>query len=776
MITIQCGKTWLWLDSKGFIARITTDNKEQDYLPDKFNTPFVQVGVGERLLSPLSMTETDNQLIFTFDNLMELIIEYRVHNDYTTFCVNSLHKDFTVITFGAIPTSIKETIGDVIGVVYNDEFAIGVQALNAKTLPGFPKRYADQAVYASEKIMSPTSVGGDDYFCNTAYETEFGSILQLYCENRAIPRERIIGGFPTSVAPMTGEEADIIGAKFALFGCNRADILPVISKIEISEGLPHPMINGEWAKTSRAAMKSYLITEFGVDDVDTMLDYAIKGGFDRLYHSEPFSTWGHFDLREDYFPNGDASLKYICDKANAKGLTIGLHTLTSFTKTNDQYVTPIPDPRLAKVGSRMLASDISADSSDISVSDISLFSKPSNLQTVQIGDELIRYSYTETVDNTFLLKECTRGAFGTVATAHKACETIFRLFDHGYKVFFPNIELQDEYCDRLISLFNKTGAQMISFDGLEGCSFSGEDVYAINRFCSRCYDGWEVSPFNDASRLHHNLWHMNTRMNWGEPWGEKMRSGMIESRIKNQEFFHKNLFPRMLGWFLIRKADRKFEATTLDDIEWALSKAAGFDAGFALYSSPSSLNSLGNRDILLETIKNWETLRMADRFSDELKAKLKDQNSEWHLEKEGETYTLYSVDKSQTFHCDLLEMQPGQPGGADWTFYNQFEKQEFHCSVRIFGDGYAENIALTTKNGMLKFPARINGGEYLIYDGKTGRITDKNYNTIKEVQPIGSSIVSAGQQALAMYCDFGGNEGVEITVNMELLGNGIVIE
>jgi hypothetical protein len=80
------------------------------------------------------------------------------------------------------------------------------------------------------------------------------------------------------------------------------------------------------------------------------------------------------------------------------------------------------------------------------------------------------------------------------------------------------------------------------------------------RFSLRCFEGWDHTVINDASGLHHFTWHMNTRMNWGEPWGEAMRTGQVEYRIKNQDFFRRNLFPRMLGWFLIRLADKSLNA------------------------------------------------------------------------------------------------------------------------------------------------------------------------------------------------------------------------
>ena len=56
-------------------------------------------------------------------------------------------------------------------------------------------------------------------------------------------------------------------------------------------------------------------------------------------------------------------------------------------------------------------------------------------------------------------------------------------------------------------------------------------------------------------------------MNLGEPWGEVMRTEQMANKIKNQNFFQRNLFSRMFGWFLIRLVDREFECSTLEDVE-----------------------------------------------------------------------------------------------------------------------------------------------------------------------------------------------------------------
>jgi hypothetical protein len=50
--------------------------------------------------------------------------------------------------------------------------------------------------------------------------------------------------------------------------------------------------------------------------------------------------------------------------------------------------------------------------------------------------------------------------------------------------------------------------------------------------------------------------------------------------------FERNLMPHMLGWFALR-AD-----TSVEDAEWLLARAAGFDAGFALAASLASTAQL----------------------------------------------------------------------------------------------------------------------------------------------------------------------------------------
>lgn len=768
-MVINFGKSKLTLSPQGLITDLTFGQKsvfpkgQQSYLIRLF-----------RNNAPCEISEVslkDNLLIYRFaDTADQVSLQITCKEDYTVFEVTECPESFDFLTIGPIVTSLNDVVGDVVGIVQGQGAAIGIQGLHRKLLAGFPDEIKLHVIHVTDEPTSSLTVCNREANTAAAYPMPFGSVLQLFCENRRRDRiKSVVYAQQCVPAPsLDREDADIRGSRFALLSCPSAEALSVIGKMEENEGLPHPMIDGEWVKTSRRATYSYLITEFGVDNLDKMLSYTKKGGFRCLYHSESFETWGHFELRKDQFPEGDLSLKNCAEKAAAQGVSLGLHTLTSFTKTNDGYVTPVPHKGLKGMLPGTLEEDTAAEQTQLSVKSVAGLIYPATLNCIRIEDELVQYTEFETVsDDTFLLKGCKRGAFGTEAVSHKKGCPVCKLIDYPYHTLFPDIELQDRFADRIAELFNYAGIQQISFDGLEGCEWTGEGEYANNNFCMRCYDQFDHTVINDASGLHHFLWHMNTRMNWGEPWGEEMRVGQVEGRMRNQAFFRKNLFPAMLGWFLIRKANRRFEASTLMDMEWALSEAAGFDAGFSLSASCDTLDSLGTTEEILEAIRNWELLRYENRFDDSLKEQLKKPETEWHLEKENETtFRLYPLAISKPLVCDLLEMQPGQPGGSDWSLTQPFDRQSFSFRMKVDGYGHIENPKFYNATGVLQFQTTVKGGQYLLFDGQKAFVTDRNYNKLYEAAYMGSCQMEKGHSQLSFGCSFGGDEGPEVKVRI----------
>lgn len=762
---LKTRSTQIGIDNTGHFSSILVEGKD---ILHAGKYPLVTVCADNKLITPTKMTASGNQLKLTMSDGGTIILKHKESDVCITLEATNVPDKYEVLLFGPLAVNIHDVIGDVVGVAQGDGLAFGMQALNIKTNAGIPDEYGKLVTetYGYSGKSAELSVASIPAYKLAAADISDGTVFHFSARRRNKQEYRQVQQIEKSlVLPVEGEDGPIKGAKIAFFGSKNTDALARIGEIEVEQGLPHPLFDGEWGKTSRAAMKSYLISDFSEDNFDMILDKAKRAGFEYVYHSGPFLDWGHFNWDPKFTKGGDEGVKKMVDKAKAQGIAVGVHTLSNFTTTNDAYVTPIPSEHLLKQGVLTLTSDLDKEQTAIKIKKSDLFSMPMSLNAMQIDKELITYGSMEDQGDTYLLKDCKRGAYGTTASAHAQKTPLYKLWDYPYKTLFPDLVLQDKFADRLAEIMNKTGLRQISFDGLEGCSYTGQDEYANSRFVTRFYNQLNHNVLNDASRLSHNLWHIHTRMNWGEPWGEAMRTGQVENRIKNQHFFQRNLFPRMLGWFLIRLADRNFECSTLEDLEWALSESAGFDAGYAMTINSNTLRRHGQIDKLLEAIKNWDKLREAQAFSDEQKARLKDPQTEWHLEKTDEqTYNLYPLSISKHFRCNMAEMQPGQPGGADWSWSSPYESA-YAIRLKVDGDGTIKDPSFTTPKGVIKFPCEISDRQYLLYtfDGKAV-VTDKNYNVISEVTPQGNALLPAGSSAVAFSCEQISEDAPEVII------------
>ena len=776
-VNLKTRSTQIGIDNTGHFSSIRVEGKD---ILHAGKYPLVTVCADNKLITPTKMTASGNQLKLTMSDGGTITLKQKESDVFITLEATNVPDKYEVLLFGPLAVNIHEVVGDVVGVAQGDGLAFGIQALNIKTNAGIPDEYGKLVTetYGYSGKSAELSVASIPAYKLAAADISDGTVFHFSARRRNKQEYRQVQQIEKSlVLPVEGEDGPIKGAKIAFFGSKNTDALARIGEIEVEQGLPHPLFDGEWGKTSRAAMKSYLISDFSEDNFDMILDKAKIAGFEYVYHSGPFLDWGHFNWDPKFTKDGDEGVKKMVDKAKAQGIAVGVHTLSNFTTTNDAYVTPVPSEHLLKQGVLTLTSDLDKEQTAIKIKKSDLFSMPMSLNAMQIDKELITYGSMEDQGDTYLLKDCKRGAYGTTASAHAQKTPLYKLWDYPYKTLFPDLVLQDKFADRLAELMNKTGLRQISFDGLEGCSYTGQDEYANSRFVTRFYNQLNHNVLNDASRLSHNLWHIHTRMNWGEPWGEAMRTGQVENRIKNQHFFQRNLFPRMLGWFLIRLADRNFECSTLEDLEWALSESAGFDSGYAMTINSNTLRRHGQIDKLLEAIKNWDKLREAQAFSDEQKARLKDPLTEWHLEKTDEqTYNLYPLSISKHFRCNMAEMQPGQPGGADWSWSSPYESV-YAIRLKVDGDGTIKDPSFTTPKGVIKFPCEISDRQYLLYtfDGKAV-VTDKNYNVINEVTPQGNALLPAGSSAVAFSCEQISEDAPEVIIRYITKGAPEVIK
>jgi len=642
-VDISAGTLRLRLNEQGRLTRLNDAASGRECLPEGMQPSLLAATVGGQRLEPetMAVNEAPLRLSLRYGNGTELTVAVAVRPSHATFRIEAVAGPVPErIEWGPYPNTVGAVVGEVIAVARDESTAIGLQGLTLQVTAA-------------------------------ASAQPYGS--QLY-------------------AWTSEHDGGLRNAAIALFACRAPEALDTLGAIEVAEGLPHPLLDGVWDKVSPEANQAYLIADYTEANIAEAVAFTRRLGLRYLYHPNPFHTWGHFVLDAGRFPSGDAGLRRCAEVAREQGVRLGVHTLTAFITTNDPYVTPRPDPRLGRLGSSRLAAAVDAAVTDVPVEAREPFQVKQSWgwdkHFALCGEEVLEYAAVSDAPP-YRLTGCTRGAFGTRAGPHAAGADIGSLATHSYRTLYPGIEsgMLDEMTARLVELVNTCGIRQLSFDGLEGLIDYGgwQGDYTRNRFVRQCWDGWKEHVISDASNLLHHTWHAHTRMNWGEPWGKALREGMPEYRFRNQAFFDRNLLPRMLGWFELRAAGGDLEATPLEDIEWMLAKAAGFDSGFAVVSDLSVLSANAEAGACVEAIRQWESARRAHAFSPAQRERLKQPASDWHLEPAGkDAWRLWPVALSPAL--------PVTAAPAPQPVANPFGTQPLRFVLRL-APGSAELVA-----------------------------------------------------------------------------------
>jgi hypothetical protein len=754
----------LAIDRSGNVTSLFDVAGKKEYLAPRQPAPFLTIRTPAGIESPSALTRVGGDTLrLTYARSNAFVdVTVKVHPTHLTFEIvrTSPSGAIDAVIWGPYPTRISKTVGEIVGVVRDGRFAIGIQALNPKTIGSYPEN-AEGFEMSRGRAAEPR---------------RWGSVLQCYSLDRSRPRQADVwlGSFPAMpIEPIPGET--VAGSKIALFGCPEPDALDAIGAIEVAEGLPHPMLNGVWFKKSKEQGRSYLIADFDENMLDTLLSCTERAGLMTLYHMQPFASWGHYRVNTTVFPSGAASLRACVTKARARGIRLGAHTLTTFIQTNDPYVTPVPDPRLAKTGSSTLTASIDTAATDIPVASPTYFvnEKANWLHAAVIGKEIIRYRAVSD-KAPWVLLDCRRGAFGTHVAPHASGAVIGKLLDHAYEVFFPNFELQREIARNLARTFNETGLEQMDFDGHEGCASSGQGDYAYTLFAQDFHENLDHAVINGTSNSKHYYWHVNSYCNWGEPWTEGFRESMQEYRIQNQGLFERNYLPNMLGWYLLTPA------TTLSDMEWMLARAAGFNAGFALATNMEAIRTNAELGPILDAIREWETARRAGVFTTAQRAFMKDPKNEFHLEAAGPgSWKLSAYHETAPFRHEKIVRQPGEPTFARWTFSTQDAKQPMQFKLRLAGDGASVTDPAfdVDRSARITFPVELQAGQTLVCEGTSiARVYDNKGRQVRTVNATGAvPAMAAGNHEVKFACEFKGTGSPIVTVTFKTRGEAVMV-
>ena len=439
------------------------------------------------------------------------------------------------------------------------------------------------------------------------------------------------------------------GAEMALIGCPQSDLREVIKKIvDQSKDLPHSTIGGPRALDAPINKGSYLFNfgDLSEDTVDQWISLANQLGITQIdFHGGTSFRFGDCFPNPKTYPEGRKSLKRVIDRLHAAGISAGLHTYAFFMDKKCPWVTPVPDPRLAKDATLTLAAGLSQDATKVPV--IESTEKMSTLTgffvrnsvTLQIEDELITYSDIDK-QSPYAFLNCERGSYGTKISSHPKGAKVHHLKE-CFGLFVPDGDstLLAEVADKSAQTFNDCGFDMIYLDALDGEDILGgseNSWHYGSKYVFELFSRLKKSALMEMSTFHHHLWYVRSRMGaWDHPTRGHKR--FIDIHCKANEALKRMFLPGHLGWWAIKTwTGIQGEPTFSDDIEYLCGKSIGTDVGFSIMGINPSNNDKPVYKRLAGIMKQYEDLRHANYFDESIKEKLRIPGSEYTLKKDSE--------------------------------------------------------------------------------------------------------------------------------------------
>ena len=479
-----------------------------------------------------------------------------------------------------------------------------------------------------------------------------------------------VSGNPPALRATAFREHGVKNGAAAIVACPRPRLLPVLQNLVRAEGLPYSPLGGPFALDAEGNRGSYLFAGVSEENVGRWIDLAQRSGIPTVHLSGWQKSLGHYEPQPDLFPHGLDGLKSVADKLHAAGLKVGIHTLTGCIDTHDPWVRPVPDPRLATDGTFTLAADLTEAGRDVPTA-----APPGNYPTIwgyashgnciRIDDELLRYSAISNDSNPGFF-QCERGAFGTKAAPHAKGAPVHHLIAR-YGGFVPDEHstLVDEIADAIAHVYNTCGLDQIYMDGAEAM----RGWYGIGRMREAIFTRLKGTALVEASCWNHHSWPFHSRIGaWDHPkWGLKR---FADDHLAAVEDYRRGaLLEAQLGWWAVVSPGRDWDMEMPDEIEYLCAKALGHDTPLSFQSITMSDDPPNARqDEYLTTVGRYERLRLANYFSEEVKAKLREPRQEFRLVRaeDGEWEFLPT---------DYLQHKVTGPDDRAWTVTNRFPAQ-----------------------------------------------------------------------------------------------------
>lgn len=478
----------------------------------------------------------------------------------------------------------------------------------------------------------------------------------------------------------------LVGAEAALVACPTIRMREVLKDaVGNAPELPHSPVGGPWAVDGPLNRLSYLFNFGGLSEqtVNEWIERAKSLGFKQIqFHGGSSFRFGDCKLDPQTYPNGLASMRAVTDRLHAAGLYVGMQPYAFFIDKRCPWVTPVPDPRLAKDATFTLAADIGPDATEVQVvestegmSAITGFFVRNSV-TLQIDDELIVYSGVSK-QPPYAFTGCTRGAYGTRVSSHTAGAKVHHLKElFGLFVPDPDTTLLGEVADRIAELFNEGGFDCIYLDALDGEDVLGGAANSWHYGSKFVFELWKRlkrPAVMEYSTFHHHLWYLRSRMGaWDHP--TRSYKAFIDMHVRENQANDRMFLPSNLGWWAFMSwGGIQTEPTFPDDIEYLCCKAIGTDSGLSMTTYDPA--SPAHRR-LAAIMRRYEDVRNGNLVPEHVKALLREPQREFTLVEGSEAqpvfrpvrYTRHKVENPET---------------STWTVKNDFEAQPIALRIEV---------------------------------------------------------------------------------------------
>jgi hypothetical protein len=209
-------------------------------------------------------------------------------------------------------------------------------------------------------------------------------------------------------------------------------------------------------------------------------------------------------------------------------------------------------------------------------------------------------------------------------------------------------------------------------------------------------------------------------------------------------------------------------------------RAAGYRAGYALVADFESLEKNPQTDVIIDLIRTWEEAKALGIFTGEQRARLKDPERDFHLEKTGSNrWELRNYDKFPFEHRKKT-LQPAEPTHSEWVFENAADPQPLHLHLLMTGaDALVENLEIEVDRFFkVTIPASLKKGQSLVWDGSDRvKLYDDQGRSIGGIAlPKGLPLLQRGKHSMTVDARFIGGAEPILKGTVKLKGRIEVID